>query len=355
MSTEKIPAVSVIIPMYNVEKYIGECLTSLLNQTLKNIEVIVVDDCSTDNSMAIVNKMIKKFSDSGNVLSTAKSNKNSGCPGMPRNFALSIAKGKYIYFCDSDDFVDETLLEDFYKVAEEFDADVVHAEKCFECTEVDGKFEDKNITLEPARKSVEKPTLDTFDTARRMGDIINKIHTTVVWNKFFRREFLIENDIKFPSITCTEDFIFSTMSFFCSKNYVRIPFIGYHYRKRPNSATSSEGNFGKSSMDLVEGIYFFDNFMRKQNHFIENPNQRYLLIDLFSKMFADSISKHMFFNQNMEPSKAYNFYNEIFAKNPAQNMPFMSYLFVSLNIFKVMAKKQAEEIEKLKKLKQETS
>ena len=132
MAKEKNPAISVIIPMYNTEKYIEECLQSLLNQTLKNFEVIVVDDCSTDNSVAIVQKVIPAFDAQNIEITVATNQTNSGCPGIPRNFGITISKGKYICFLDSDDFLSEDVLEDFYNVAEEFNADVVHAEKCFE-------------------------------------------------------------------------------------------------------------------------------------------------------------------------------------------------------------------------------
>ena len=118
MSKKENPLVSVIIPMYNAEEYIEECLQNLLNQTLKNFEVIVVDDCSTDKSLEVAEKMIPAFNEKNLKLVTLTLSQNSGCPGIPRNVAMEHAKGKYIYFMDSDDFLDETALEDFYKVAE---------------------------------------------------------------------------------------------------------------------------------------------------------------------------------------------------------------------------------------------
>ncbi len=114
--------------MYNSEKYIGECLTSLANQTFQNFDVIVVDDCSTDNSRKVVQSFSETFS---GRLKLKKMSKNSGCPGLPRNTALDMARGKYIYFLDSDDLLTETAIEELYNVAEKFDADVVHIEKYF--------------------------------------------------------------------------------------------------------------------------------------------------------------------------------------------------------------------------------
>ena len=94
------PAISVIIPMYNVEKYIGQCLGSLLSQTFQDFEAIVVDDCSTDNSVAEVEKFLPKLNDR---LKLIKLNKNSGGVGIPRNVGIQLAHGKYIAFLDSDD------------------------------------------------------------------------------------------------------------------------------------------------------------------------------------------------------------------------------------------------------------
>ena len=105
---EKNPAISVIIPMYNTEKYIAACLDSVLSQTFQNYEVIIVDDCSNDKSCEIVESYKPKF---GGKLQLIRSEKNSGSPGVPRNTAMPLAKGKYIYFLDSDDALIDTALE----------------------------------------------------------------------------------------------------------------------------------------------------------------------------------------------------------------------------------------------------
>ena len=91
-----LPKISVIIPLYNAEKYIGDCLESLLVQTFQDFEVIVVDDCSTDNSVAIVQSYAEKF---GGRLKIARTKKNSGGGGyVPRNLGLNLSRGEYIFF-----------------------------------------------------------------------------------------------------------------------------------------------------------------------------------------------------------------------------------------------------------------
>ena len=310
----------------------------------------MVDDCSTDNSLAVAKKTIPLFATQNIKFSIITFSKNSGCPGIPRNVAIDFAKGKYVYFLDSDDFLDETALEDFYKVAEEFVADIVHAQKSFKYAEINGKFENQLINLDKG-KFVENPTLETFDIDERIKNFVEKNYNTLMWNKFFRREFLLENNIKFPAITVSEDFIFSLMCLTCAKNYVRIPFIGHHYRKRTGSMTNSSATTATASLNLVEGVYVLDSFMKRQKFFIDNPKYRYLIIDAFNQILSDLIFKHIFFEMDLEAADIYAFYcKDIFTVNPQKNIPLTAYLFTSTNIYKMLEKQQAEEIVRLKKI-----
>ena len=125
-----IPAVSIVIPMYNAEKYIGECLESILAQTFQDFEVIVVDDCSTDKSRDIVESYMTKFNRNLERLKLIRSKVNSGGHvGTPRNIGTKRAIGKYIYFMDSDDAFIDDAMENLYNTAEKFGADVVHCDR----------------------------------------------------------------------------------------------------------------------------------------------------------------------------------------------------------------------------------
>ena len=111
--------VSVIIPVYNTENYLRECLDSVLAQTLREIEVICVDDGSTDNSLNILKEYQNKDT---RIVVLTQENRSAGAA---RNYGLSIAKGKYLSFLDSDDFFDKELLRKAYKNAEKNNADIV--------------------------------------------------------------------------------------------------------------------------------------------------------------------------------------------------------------------------------------
>ena len=118
--------------MYNVEKYIGECLNSILAQTFADYEVIVVDDCSTDKSCDIVESYLPKFNSGGvEKLQLIRSKENSGGAGIPRNIGIRYSCGKYLFITDSDDAITETALEELYTSAKKFDADIVHCEKWY--------------------------------------------------------------------------------------------------------------------------------------------------------------------------------------------------------------------------------
>ncbi len=353
MDEIKLPAVSVIIPMYNAEKYLEECLTSLVNQTLKNIEIILVDDFSTDNSLEIAQNFVPKFEAENKNLVIIKLTQNSGFPGIPRNVALNIAKGKYIFFMDSDDFLSDDALEIFYNAAESFNADVVDAYMTFEYKEIDGKFKTTGKIMQNS-KLIEKPALETFDIAKRIENIIEIKYLNTVWSKFFNRDFLVKNNIKFPAMTITEDLVFTFESIVLAKNYVRIPFVGYFYRKYDDSTSNSPRNMKRISLDLIEGVNCLDNFMQSQKFFIENPKYQYRVLDFFNQWFSDKIFKIVFFNMNLTVEEVYDFYRkEIFSLNLQKNIPLTAYLFVSTNIYKMLVKQQSKEIEQLKKLLQD--
>ncbi|MBQ7198035.1 MAG: glycosyltransferase family 2 protein [Selenomonadaceae bacterium] len=136
-----IPAVSIIIPMYNAEKYICDCLDNILIQTFQDFEVIIVDDCSTDKSCDVVESYLPEFNSSGyDKLKLLRSKVNSGGEGTPRNIGVNISCGEYILFIDSDDFITKTALEELYPIAKKFDADVVHCEKYFQFTDGQENF-----------------------------------------------------------------------------------------------------------------------------------------------------------------------------------------------------------------------
>ena len=326
MAKKNKPALSVIIPIFNAEKYIGETLTSLAAQTFKDFEVIVVDDCSTDNSCAVVENFSATF---GDRLKIAKLSKNSGCPGIPRNFAMEAARGKYVYFLDADDLLSETALEELCNVAENFNADVVHAEKTFAFFDEDGISCAEPISFQTG-EFVTAPTLETFDLEKRVTDFVNKRYLWWACNKLFRRQFLLDNKIKFSAIKTFEDFVFTFMCLVAAKNYVRVPFVNYYYRVRKNSLSHESRDAVELSTIMIKVVGELDNFMNGRKFFRENYQCRYALLDFFIRERLEVIAKNFFVTSKLEPAEVFDFFREkIFSAMQNDNAALTSYLFVA--------------------------
>ena len=235
MNKSKSPAISVIIPMYNTEKYITQCLESVAGQTFKDYEVIVIDDCSTDNSVAIVEGLASSFE---GRLQLIKLKKNNGSPGIPRNKGLKQSKGKYIIFLDSDDMFIDTALEELFNIAEETQADVLHANQFITAKDKAEEFTvNTPIELDSWEDSppVKKIVAISDNLAERLKTFADKGIIWSCWNKFFRRDFLVNNKIEFATITYSEDMPFCFKALCLAKKYVRIPNIFYMYRYRQGS------------------------------------------------------------------------------------------------------------------------
>ena len=226
----EIPAISVIIPMYNVEKYISDCLNSLLAQTFQDFEVIVADDCSTDNSVEIVKNYAPKFN---GRLKLTKTKENSGGGGyVPRNLGLGLSRGNYIFFVDSDDFITKTALEELHNAAKISDAEVVYTASYYlykNAKEVVLERDNEGNLL--IQKNIEyKPTLIVNSPEKSLQKLLVEGHFRNPWTKFVRREFLFENEIAFPKIIQGGDFIWVIQVYCHAKRFLRIPNAVYCYR-----------------------------------------------------------------------------------------------------------------------------
>ena len=285
------PKVSVVIPMYNTEKYIRQCLISVLSQKFQDYEVIIVDDCSSDGGIAEVERLIPHFDDR---LKLIRRSKQSGCAGIPRNEGIKAAAGKYIVFLDSDDMLLPTTLMNYFEIAEATKADVLHTEKVLVFHD-DGKRQFSRDKLVPAANEagdfVEDITFETNDLTERIKRYHSKYFFWAPWGKLFRREFLLKNDITFPAMKMSEDMIFCFKCLFFAKKYVRIPQIAYIYRERQGSFMRSHSNaeteMNKWLTVIVEGITLLDEFMAKHKFFNEHLDLRYLVVDFFMKQHFD--------------------------------------------------------------------
>ncbi len=207
--TNKEIKVSVIIPAYNVEKYFERCLESIYNQTLKEIEIIIVDDGSTDKTGEIAQKYI---TDERTIYLKQKQSGTSAA----RNKGLMLAKAKYVSFIDSDDYIDNDFIEKLYNAAIKNDADITCA-----------SIVRKHSTYEKWRVQYDKPAV--YIDKKEQIDAIKFPDQCYVWNKLYKKNFLTENGFQFEKGVYYEDI--KAMGYLilrCSKLAV-VPDINYYY------------------------------------------------------------------------------------------------------------------------------
>lgn len=234
------PKVSVIIPIYNAQEYIGECLDSILNQTLQDFEVIAVDDCSTDSSPVIVENYLEKF---GERMIFTRTKKNSGNAGYSaRNKGFSFARGEYVFFVDADDFITKTALEELYTLAKNYKADVVYTAARYRYTKEEGAVltHDRIGKNFQAIELEEKPTLTINDPHKNLQSLLMEKQSLywVPWTKFVRRNFLIENEIRFFELPSSGDFPWTIELFARAERFLRVPNAVYYWRDDSSISTT---------------------------------------------------------------------------------------------------------------------
>lgn len=318
--------VSVIMALYNAENYVAESLNSLLAQTFKDFEVVVVDDCSTDNSVAIVEEFAPKFE---GRLKLFKSKKNSGFPGPPRNTALKFARGKYLTFLDSDDFFTPTALEEIYKIAEETGAEVVHSG--FHYRFNDGE-NDSKIYSWPHEIPVDAPMPEPEDLGERINRLVN--FKTLWWacSKFFRRDFIEKNKIDFPNATTWEDFAFFFCSFMRAKNYVRVPNAFYNYRVRQGSLSHKGRDAVEITRNLLETFRVMDKCMLSEEYFAKNPQARWVFLDWYAQNRLRNICNGLYKVSNLKPFQIDRVFRKVFTGEIYP--PLVSYFFTLMTQLK---------------------
>ena len=236
--------VSIIVPVYNVELYVEKCLESLVNQTLNDIEIIVVNDGSKDNSKQIIQDFIKKYQNK-NIVYLEKEN---GGLSDARNYGIPYAKGEYIAFLDSDDYVEKDTYEQMYDIAKEEEADMV---------ECDFYWEYPNKTRQDIGEK--------YYTKKQM---IEKVRV-VAWNKLIKRDILEKTKIIFPKGYRYEDveFTYKLIPHLNKVSFLKKPCI--HYIQRKNSISNSQNERTKEIFDVLENVIKY----YKENNYYEEYEQ----------------------------------------------------------------------------------
>ena len=236
--------VSIIVPVFNTEKFIDKCLTSLVNQTLRNIEIICVNDGSVDKSLQILEKFAKSDSRVKII------NQENKMQGAARNAGLRIAQGEYVGFVDSDDWVDNDYYEKLYNAARKYDADIALAVNV-------------RIGNGKTKKRLEITEEKIARTMQEKFDIGNHLKNPCPTNKIYRQSLLKDNNIIWPEGVFCEDKLFTIKSVYYANKIAAVPDVNYYYFRNPNSTVHTKSK--KHSIDKINAKKAVLEFLRCNN------------------------------------------------------------------------------------------
>lgn len=274
--------ISVIVPVYNMSKYLNKCLDSLVNQTFKDYEIIIINDGSTDNSLDIIKEYKNRYPD----LIIYYDNQNQGI-SKTRNQGIEVSKGEYIMFIDSDDYVDTTILEKAYKKAINDNLDMV----VFDYYDV---YEKTNQIIEHK--------LPDFNITNILGTplLLNQINYSP-WNKLYKKELWLNN--KFPVLKY-EDLGVLPRVYLESKRIGKINECLNYYLIRNNSETTTMNNKIFDILKIMElnNTYFKENdYLNKIYDEIEYLNIYHLTIYIIRQRYQkDKAIANKFINEAYE-------------------------------------------------------
>ena len=247
------PKVSVIIPVYNVEEYLRECLDSVVNQTLKEIEIICVDDGSTDNSLEILKEYAKK---DNRISVLTQENLHAG---VARNAGLAVAQGEYLSFLDSDDFFELNMLEETYKVAKTENSDLTFYQYKNYNNETQQAEKIAGINKQFPVNEKGYAVLQTTDIATQLFTICNPMP----WNKLISHQLVKQEQLFFQSLTASNDVYFSQMILACSQKIVLWykTFVYYRYNRK----SSLKNNRDKYPLNFYYAFSGICNTLKNKN------------------------------------------------------------------------------------------
>ena len=262
------PKVSVIIPVYNVEQYLRECLDSVVHQTLKEIEIICVDDGSTDKSLDI----LKEYAAKDNRITILKQQNLHA--GVARNAGLAVAKGEYLSFLDSDDFFELNMLEETYKYSQGKNIDIC----IFGCSFYDNQTKLKSSPSWILREDC-LPQQEVF-TPKEVADHLFQITNNWPWNKLFRHKYIAQNKLFFQSISHTNDTYFVCLALSLARRISVLKQKYVNYRMNVSKSLTTTGVREKSPLDIDAVLYAL--------HLKLKPS--------FRKSFSFLVCNHLYWN-----------------------------------------------------------
>lgn len=307
--------ISIIIPVYNTEKYLKRCIDSCLNQSLRDIEIILIDDCSQDGSRDIILDYANSYPDKVKYIFQKENHRQ----GAARNRGMEIAEGEYLAFVDSDDWVEPDMCELLYKKAKETDADMVGANYLLSWNDKD-EIKNLNITPDICGK------MDTY----KKGEYI-KLYG-MFWTRLYKQSFLLKNNLKFPEDTFYEDAFFNFYSVLYSERIEHINKAFYHYYQENQSTVRSRNNPRQyERINLAESILTFGKNHKELEQYNDIIEYKYLYMQGANLLYT---CLGLFDNPNVhEMKKIRNAIriHKLYKCNEYKNLPKEMRFFLKLN------------------------
>ena len=285
------PLVSIIVPVYNVQNSVARCLESICAQTWKNIEIILVNDGSRDESFSVCEQFREK---DPRIVLVDKS--NSGVSDT-RNCGMTLASGKYVQFVDSDDYIEPDFTERLVTAAETNNADlviapywmVIPANSCKAGQALENLQE--NLGIEEKRPDdvreygfLPEGIYDRDTFALRLMEKPASFFYSVLWNKLYRRDILVDNHLQFTSeVRWAEDLVFNLEYILYANVFVSIPKAGYHYVQNPQSICHTQINLASIVQNKLQVFRYYKDLYTKLGLNDKVQPQLYKFLTAFSE------------------------------------------------------------------------
>lgn len=319
--------ISVVVPIYKVEKYLKKCIDSILFQTYKNIEIILVEDGSPDNCGIICDEYAKKDKRVKVI------HKQNGGLSDARNFGIDLAKGEYIIFVDSDDYIDRNMCRILLNYAKKYDADIVSC-----------NFKEVYVNnLEKINKQCINKKLEIVSNIETLYKYFLKNTTdmVVVWNKLYKKSiFFDKKNIRFPKGKLHEDMYTTYKLYYYASKIVFIDDILYYYFRHENSITGSISK--KNLLDEIDAIIEHYEFFKDKKIDLKYMTQIKCIDSYmeFLKIRNKMMLNDKILNDKMiDLKKCILFNKKDVLKNPYMNLKkYIKYLLIYFNIKYILNK-----------------
>lgn len=272
--------VSIIVPVYNSENSLKKSLNSLVNQSLKEIEIILINDCSTDNSLKILKYYQNKYKD---IIKLINLKEKKGAGGA-RNAGINIAKGEYIGFMDSDDDILPTMYETLYKIAKSKDYSIA-----------DCSFYNEG-TNENLKTTINKLN-GTLNTRKRKELIL---HAGFLWSKIIKRDILTKNNIHFRENKLYEDIDFLRVVFLYANSIISTDLVLYNHRCFNNSTTKKKDLDTVIFEKMETALALSDTFKKLKAYNIYKEELTYVIYKIYMNVLDCAVTlDKKYLNENM--------------------------------------------------------